>query len=97
MKIHIYNSESLHIVKCMFEDYFKLEVPKLYWGDSEETAVAGLLVRNKGVFLENAVEIRKWSKVSAKGDMVLVEKYDYILFEYKEDAMMFKLKFCGTQ
>lgn len=95
MKIHIYDTDSYHIVKCLFEDYYKLDVPNLYWYPASDTAIPGLLQRAKGVFLEHGVEIRKWSDTNAKGRMVLIRGYEYILFEYKDDAMMFKLKFIG--
>jgi hypothetical protein len=78
-----------YYIESLFQDYYVLDVPNLYWSDAFEIQ-PGLLNSNPGLFTRNAVEIRKWTETSAKGKIVLIERNDKIWFEYKDDAMMFK-------
>lgn len=100
MKFQIYDTHVEAWVRGIYANYYKLDMPGMYgWvADFYQPALSSVPLREPGLLETRGPEILEWVETYAKGRVIFFPtKNNNMLFEFKEDALMFKLKFGGQE
>lgn len=100
MKFQIYSPDVEAWVRGIYANYYEANMPEVY-GQVPEVQQAALSAWNRrepGLLETRGPEILEWVEKYAKGRVIFFTlKKHNMLFEFKEDAVMFKLKFGGQE